>query len=109
MVKTTVGEEVKVQIITQGMVGKHLQYRVWEYDAGNHDEIYSSPRLKVVGNIMTHVSGFKITKELFQKGVDLPYGDPDEQVQNYFIEVLPLDISVSSKKFGIDTSVGLMA
>ncbi|SUV53256.1 hypothetical protein [Bergeyella zoohelcum] len=108
LVKTTVGEEVKVQIITQGMVGKHLQYRVWEYDAGKHDEIYSSPRLKVVGNIMTHVSGFKITKERFQKGVDLPYGDPDEQVQNYFIEVLPLDISVSSKKFGIDTSVGLM-
>lgn len=108
LVKTTVGEEVKVQIITQGMVGKHLQYRVWEHDRGKHDEIYRSPRLKIVGDIITHVSGFKITEERFQKGVDLPYGDPDENVQNYFIEVIPLDISASSKKFGVDSTKGLM-
>ncbi|QAR30773.1 hypothetical protein EQP59_05185 [Ornithobacterium rhinotracheale] len=48
-----------------------------------------------------------ITHSMFKKGVDFKYGDSDNDSQNYFIEVIPLDISVSSKKFGV-TSDGLM-
>ncbi|GAA5084088.1 hypothetical protein GCM10023210_03480 [Chryseobacterium ginsengisoli] len=84
------------------MIGKHVQYVVWEYDRISNDEISRSGRLEVKGDVIT-TGGFTITEKMFEKGADVG----DSTSQNYFIEVLPLDVSAYSKKFGV-SSDGLM-
>jgi hypothetical protein len=96
-----IGYHVQVQILSKGMIGKHIQYVVWEYDPLNNDEVYRSGRIEVKGDIIT-TGGFKITEEIFKKGAD--WGDAEKQ--NYFIEVLPLDVSAESKNFGVTDEVG---
>lgn len=100
-----VGSPVKVQILSNNMVGKYIQYVVWEKDFGFHDEIYRSGRIKIPGDIAT-AGGFTITDTLFKKGIDSPIGDPDSDKQNYFIEIIVLDSTAESKKFGIDDKAG---
>ncbi|MDR3025161.1 hypothetical protein [Chryseobacterium sp.] len=101
--KAVVGDWVRVCIHTSNMIGKHVQYVVWEYDAlGFNDEISRSGRLEVKGNVIT-TGGFTITEKMFEKGADIG----DSESQNYFIEVLPLDVSAYSKRFGV-SSDGLM-
>ena len=87
------------------MVGKYIQYVIWEYDAGSNDEIYRSGRIKLSSDLVD-TPAITITQTMFKKGIDL-WGDPDKNFQNYFIEVLPLDVSAYSKKFGVDSD-GLM-
>ncbi|MBF8458401.1 glycoside hydrolase family 104 protein [Kaistella sp. G5-32] len=100
-----VGSPVKVQILSNNMVGKYIQYVVWEKDFGFHDEIYRSGRIKIPGDIAT-TGGFTITDTLFKKGIDSPIGDSDSDKQNYFIEIIVLDSTAESKNFGIDDKAG---
>ena len=100
MTKAAVGNHVQVQIITRNMLGKHVQYKVWEYDAGKNDLVYESGRIEVKGDII-NTSGFTLSKEIFDKGIDFGRFDPDSSSQNYFIEVLPLDVSAESQRFGV--------
>lgn len=104
--KVTVGNRVRVRIHSKNLVGNHIQYIVWEYDAGSNDEIYRSESIKITADLYDS-SGFIITKGIFDKGTDLPFGDPDADSQHYFIEIIMLDIGAESVKFGVD-SEGLM-
>lgn len=106
--KVSVGDHVKVQIQSSGMIGKHIQYVVWEYDTiSTHDEVYRSEKIKIEGNIV-NTNGFTISQKTFDKGTSGIWGDSDNSKQNYFIEIIPLDASAESKKFGVDSSFGLM-
>lgn len=105
--KVAVGEKVRIRIHSKNMVGKYIQYLVWEYDAGAHDEIYRSGYIKIPADVCDTTSGFLITKRLFEKGIDLPMGDPDADRQHYFIEIISIDLAAESQRFGVD-SKGLM-
>lgn len=104
--KVTVGNRVRVRIHSKNLVGKHIQHVIWEYDAGSNDEIYRSESIKITADLYDS-SGFIITKGIFDKGTDLPFGDPDADSQHYFIEIITLDIGAESVKFGVH-SEGLM-
>ncbi|MGE8432162.1 M23 family metallopeptidase [Chryseobacterium joostei] len=105
--KVRVDDKVRIRVHTKNMVGKHMQYVIWEYDMMSHDEIYRSPDVKIAADIYDSPS-FTITKDVFKKGVDsLIPNDPDEKTQNYFIEIISKDLSAESKKFGVD-SEGLL-
>lgn len=105
--KVAVGEKVRIRIHSKNMVGKYIQYVVWEYDAGAHDEIYRSGHIKIPADVCDTTSGFVITKGLFEKGIDLPVGDPDADRQHYFIEIISIDLAAESQRFGVDSN-GLM-
>ena len=92
---------VKVQILSSNLIGKYIQYVVWEKDFGVHDEIFRNGKIKTPGDIC-NIGGFKITESHFQKGIDLSAGDPDSDKQNYFLEIIVLDSTAESKKFGLD-------
>lgn len=102
LIKAVVGDWVQVRIHTSNMIGKHVQYVVWEYDPLSPDEVSRSGRLEVKEDTIT-TGGFKITPDIFKEGADVG----DSEKQNYFIEVLPLDVSAYSKRFGV-SSDGLM-
>jgi len=101
-----VGKKVQVIIKTSGMVGKHIQYKVWEYDLGNNDLVYESGKIKVVSDLIL-TGGFTINQGTFGKGIDFGSMDSDSGKQNYFLEVIPMDVSAESQKFGVN-SEGLM-
>jgi predicted chitinase len=103
--KITVGDKIRVRIASSNMKDKHIQYVIWEYDAASHDEIYRSNKIKLSYDL-ADMPEITITKEMFENGIDV-WGDPDKESQNYFIEVLPLDVSAYSKRFGVDSD-GLM-
>jgi hypothetical protein len=108
----TVGDDIQIQIKSSNMVGKHIQYVIWEYDPASNDEIYRSGRIEVKGDTIT-TSAIKIDNIKFDKGYATKatvFGTPidtDSVSQNYLIEVIPLDVSAASKKFGVDAD-GLM-
>ncbi|MGX5686424.1 glycoside hydrolase family 19 protein [Chryseobacterium cucumeris] len=104
--KVAVGDKVRVRIHSKNMVGKHIQYVVWEYDTTSNDEVYRSGNIKIPADVCD-TSGFVITKDIFEKGIDSPIGDPDSGTQNYFIEIISKDLSAESQKFGVN-SEGLM-
>ncbi|MDQ0594784.1 hypothetical protein QFZ37_003153 [Chryseobacterium ginsenosidimutans] len=101
-----VGQEIQVQIRSSNMTGKNIQYVIWEYDASGHDEIYRSSKMVVKGDVV-NTSAIKIDNLKFSKGYSTSatvFGKPmdgDSVVQSYFIEVIPLDVSAESKKFGL--------
>ena len=109
--KIVLNDSVKVRISSQNMKGKKVQYVIWEYDSTGHDEILrktivinhdvgDSPLIKIDTN--TFGKGYSTDASVF--GTPL---DSDSVKQNYFIEVIPLDVSAESKKFGVDSD-GLM-
>lgn len=104
--KVAVGDKVRVRIHSKNMVGKHIQYVVWEYDTTSNDEVYRSGYIKIPADVCD-TSGFVITKDIFEKGIDSPIGDPDSDKQNYFIEIISKDLSAESQKFGVNPE-GLM-
>ncbi|WP_374464518.1 hypothetical protein [Chryseobacterium sp.] len=99
--KVAVGDKVRVRIHSKNMVGKHIQYVIWEYDTTSNDEVYRSGNIKIPADVCD-TSGFVITKAIFEKGIDSPVGDPDSDKQNYFIEIISKDLSAESQKFGIN-------
>ncbi len=104
--KVSVGEHVKIRILSRNMIGKRIQYVVWEYDATSNDEVYRSGVMKIVAD-SCDTGGFVISENIFDKGIDLGSIDADAKKQNYFIEIISFDTSNTSKKFGI-TEEGLM-
>ncbi|WP_343642262.1 hypothetical protein [Chryseobacterium sp.] len=104
--KVAVGDKVRVRIHSKNMVGKHIQYVVWEYDTTSNDEVYRSGNIKIPADVCD-TSGFVITKDIFGKGIDSHIGDPDSSTQNYFIEIISKDLSAESQKFGVNPE-GLM-
>ena len=104
--KVAVGDKVRVRIHSKNMVGKHIQYVIWESDPVFHDEVYRSRMIKIPADICD-TSGFVITKDIFQKGTGSSIGDLDSDKQNYFIEIISKDLSAESQKFGVN-SEGLM-
>ncbi|RKE77266.1 hypothetical protein [Chryseobacterium sp. AG363] len=104
--KVAVGDKVRVRIHSKNMVGKHIQYVVWEYDTTSNDEVYRSGNIKIPADVCD-TSGFVISKDIFEKGIDSPIGDPDSDTQNFFIEIISKDLSAESQKFGVN-SEGLM-
>jgi hypothetical protein len=104
--KVAIGDKVRVRIHSKNMVGKHIQYVVWEYDTTSNDEVYRSGNIKIPADVCD-TSGFVISKDIFEKGIDSPIGDPDADKQNYFIEIISKELSAESQKFGVN-SEGLM-
>ncbi|SIR13432.1 peptidoglycan DD-metalloendopeptidase family protein [Chryseobacterium sp. RU33C] len=104
--KVVVGDKVRVRIHSKNMVGKHIQYVIWESDPVFQDEVYRSRMIKIPADICD-TSGFFITKDIFQKGTGSPIGNSDSDKQNYFIEIISKDLSAESQKFGVN-SEGLM-
>ncbi|CAM3057148.1 hypothetical protein DRF59_17330 [Chryseobacterium flavum] len=100
--KVSVGDKVRIRIHSKNMVGKHIQYVIWESDTTSHDEVYRSGNIKIPADVCD-TSGFVITKAIFDKGIDSPIGDPDSDKQHYFIEIISKDLSEESKKFGVDS------
>ncbi|WP_313092085.1 hypothetical protein [Chryseobacterium flavum] len=100
--KVSVGDKVRIRIHSKNMVGKHIQYVIWESDTTSHDEVYRSGNIKIPADVYD-TSGFVITKVIFDKGIDSPIGDPDYDKQHYFIEIISKDLSEESKKFGVDS------
>ncbi|SHK07420.1 glycoside hydrolase family 19 protein [Chryseobacterium polytrichastri] len=105
--KITVGDPLRVRIHSKNMVGKHIQYVIWEKDATSNDEIYRSKMIKIPGDVCDTYA-IILDKDLFKKGIDLPFGDPDADQQHYFIEIISLDLSAQSVKFGVDMENGLL-
>ncbi|WP_228372301.1 hypothetical protein [Chryseobacterium gregarium] len=106
LTKVQVGKKVQVKIKTSGMVGKHVQYKIWEYDLGSNDLVYESGKIKVVNDLIL-TGGFTISQGTFGKGIDFGSMDSDSGKQNYFLEVIPIDVSAESQKFGVNSD-GLM-
>lgn len=105
--KVAVGNKVHVRIHSKNMVGKYIQYVIWEYDMGANDEVYRSGNIKIPADLCDTM-GFVITKDIFKKGADsLIPNDPDQKTQNYFIEIISKDLAAESKKFGV-SSEGLL-
>ena len=104
--KVSVGEHVKIRILSRNMIGKRIQYVVWEYDATSNDEVYRSGVIKIVAD-SCDTGGFVISESIFNKGIDFGSIDADAKKQNYFIEIISFDTSNTSKKFGV-TEEGLM-
>ncbi|WP_333597219.1 peptidoglycan DD-metalloendopeptidase family protein [Chryseobacterium flavum] len=100
--KVSVGDKVRIRIHSKNMVGKHIQYVIWESDTTSHDEVYRSGNIKIPADVCD-TSGFVITKAIFDKGIDSPIGDPDSDKQHYFIEIISKNLSEESKKFGVDS------
>jgi hypothetical protein len=105
--KIALNDSVKVRISSQNMTGKKVQYVIWEYDTTGNDEILRKNVL--INSNLGDSPPIKIDAELFGKGYGTNtsvFGTPidsDSVKQNYFIEVIPLDISAESKKFGVDS------
>ncbi|WP_426477638.1 M23 family metallopeptidase [Chryseobacterium sp. CBSDS_008] len=104
--KVAVGNKVRVRIHSKNMVGKHIQYVIWEYDTTSSDEVYRSGMIKIPADVCD-TSGFVITKDIFEKGTDPSIGNLDSYKQNYFIEIISKDLSAESQKFGVNSD-GLM-
>lgn len=102
--KVAVGDKVRVRIHSKNMVEKHIQYVIWEYDTASNDEVFRSGNIKISADIH-ETSGFVISKDIFEKGIDSPIGDPDSDTQNYFIEIISKDLSAESQKFGVNSDV----
>ncbi|BFO64791.1 glycosyl hydrolase 108 family protein [Chryseobacterium sp. KCF3-3] len=100
--KVAVGDKVRVRIHSKNMVGKHIQYVIWESDSVFHDEVYRSRMIKIPADVYD-TSGFIITKDIFEKGIDSSIGDLDSYKQNYFIEIISRDLSAESEKFGVNS------
>jgi hypothetical protein len=105
--KVSIGDHVQIQISTQNMVKKFVQYVIWEQDNGKNDKIYTSGNIQIPGNIC-NTNGFTITKQTFEKGIDFGSVDPDSKIQNYFLEIIPLGDEANSRKFGVDSEIGLI-
>lgn len=109
--KIVLNDSVKVRISSQNMKGKKVQYVIWEYDSTGHDEILR--KTIVISHDIEDSPLIKIDTNTFGKGYSTDasvFGTPldsDSVKQNYFIEVIPLDVSAESKKFGVDSD-GLM-
>jgi len=82
--KVVEGDTVIVYVSTKNMIGKHIQYVIWEYDGLANDEIYRSARIKLNSDVQ-YAPAITITSELFKKGIDFGTFDPDSDNQNYFI------------------------
>lgn len=106
LTKVKTGEKIRVRVDSQNLKGKHIQYVIWEYDTISNDEVYRSGKIRVDHDAIV-TTGFTLTNDIFSKGTSGIWGDSDNEKQNYFIEVIPLDISAESKKFGVDSD-GLM-
>ncbi|RKE78062.1 peptidoglycan DD-metalloendopeptidase family protein [Chryseobacterium sp. AG363] len=104
--KVAVEDKVRVRIHSKNMVGKHIQYVIWEYDSTSNDEVYRSAMIKIPADVYD-TSGFIITKVSSEKGIGIPIGNSDSGTQNYFIEIISKDLSAESQKFGVN-SEGLM-
>ncbi|MCJ8497624.1 hypothetical protein MVI27_05055 [Chryseobacterium salipaludis] len=103
--RVAVGHHVKVLIKSKNLVGKYIQYVVWEQDIGWPDEIFRSGKIKIPGDLCV-TGGFPITEKLFKKGIDSPFSDSDSKKQDYFLEIIVLDSTAESKKFGLDDKAG---
>lgn len=109
--RIAVNDSVRVRISSQNLKGKKVQYVIWESDKTGNDEILRK------NLVLTYDLGdsplIKIDSKVFGKGYGTDatvFGTPvdgDSVKQNYFIEVIPLDVSAESKKFGVDSD-GLM-
>lgn len=106
LTKVKTGEKIRVRVDSQNLKGKHIQYVIWEYDTVSHDEVYRSGKIRVDNDAIV-TNGFTLTNDIFSKGTSGVWGDSDNEKQNYFIEVIPLDVSAESKKFGVNSD-GLM-
>jgi len=107
LTKVKTGEKIRVRINSQNLKGKNIQYVVWEYDQlSTNDEVYRSGKIRVDHDAIV-TGGFTLTDGIFSKGSSGVWGDSDNDKQNYFIEVILLDASAESKKFGVDSG-GLM-
>lgn len=104
--KVSIGEHVKIRILSKNMIGKRIQYVVWEYDATSNDEVYRSGVIKIIADACD-TGGFTISPNIFDKGIDFGSVGSDATKQNYFIEIISFDTSNTSKKFGV-TADGLM-
>ncbi|MCP1300740.1 peptidoglycan DD-metalloendopeptidase family protein [Chryseobacterium sp. S0630] len=100
--KVAVGDKVRVRIHSKNMMGKHIQYVIWESDSVFHDEVYRSRMIKIPADVYD-TSGFIITKDIFEKGIDSRIGDLDSYKQNYFIEIISKYLSAESQKFGVNS------
>ena len=104
--KVSIGEHVKIRILSKNMIGNRIQYVVWEYDATSNDEVYRSGVIKIIADACD-TGGFTISPNIFDRGIDFGSVDSDAKKQNYFIEIISFDTSNTSKKFGV-TADGLM-
>ncbi len=99
-----VGDTIKVRIRTRNMLNQRIRFVIWEYDVFSDDRIHTSPAITIQGDSMD-MPAVTITQALFNKGIDSTYlKDPDRERQQYFIEVIPLKLKVSSSKFGLANS-----
>lgn len=107
LTKVKIGEKIRVRINSQNLKGKNIQYVVWEYDQlSTNDEVYRSGKIRIDHDAIV-TGGFTLSDGIFSKGSSGVWGDSDNDKQNYFIEVILLDASAESKKFGVDSG-GLM-
>lgn len=73
-------------------------HHLGEGDATSHDEIYRSKMIKIPADVCDTYA-IILSKDLFTKGIDLPFGDIDADTQHYFIEIISLDLSAQLVKF----------
>lgn len=87
-----VGSTVRIKIVAKEMKNKYVKVKIWEEDTftWSHDEIYTKNCLLIGDN--NYINDVQLTKKMFDKASD----GGDSSRQDYFIEVIHNESSVTS-------------
>ncbi|MBP2615844.1 peptidoglycan DD-metalloendopeptidase family protein [Chryseobacterium jejuense] len=88
-----VGTTVRIKIVAKEMKDKKVKVKIWEEDnfTWTHDMIFEKDCILIGDN--NYINNVQLTKQMFDKAKD---GGSDSARQDYFIEVIHNDTSVTS-------------
>lgn len=88
-----VGTTVRIKIVAKDMENKKVKVKIWEEDniKWTHDMIFEKDCVLIGDN--NYLNNVQLTKRMFDKAND---GGSDSSKQDYFIEVIHNDTSVTS-------------
>lgn len=88
-----VGTTVRIKIVAKEMKNKKVKVKIWEEDniKWTNDMIFEKDCILIGDN--NYLNNVQLTKKMFDKAKD---GGTDSSIQDYFIEVIHNDTSVTS-------------
>lgn len=88
-----VGTTVRIKIVAKEMKDKKVKVKIWEEDnfSWTHDMMFEKDCVLIGDN--NYINNVQLTKQMFDKAKD---GGSDSSRQDYFIEVIHNDTSVTS-------------
>lgn len=92
-----VGTTQRIKITATGMVNKYVRVKIWEDDVIKDDELYNKV-WKLVGD--SNFIAVQLTRKMFDKASD----GGDSKKQDYYIEIIHNDTSVTSQNIPINAT-----